>query len=61
MGWFILKYIFSTIFTFITFIRQTDLEEDLEILILCQQLSILQHKLITLTRSNIIEIIYLLK
>ena len=45
MGWFILKHIFSTIFTFITIGRLSNLEKDLEILLLRQQLSILQRKL----------------
>ena len=36
---------FSTIFTFIAIGRQSDLEKDLEILILRKQLSILQRKL----------------
>jgi hypothetical protein len=45
MGWFILKHIFSTIFTFITIGRLSHLEKDLEILVLRQQLSILQRKL----------------
>jgi putative transposase len=45
MGWFILKHIFSTIFTFITIGRLSHLEKDLEILVLREQLSILQRKL----------------
>jgi putative transposase len=45
MGWFILKHIFSTIFTFITIGRLSHPEKDLEILVLRQQLSILQRKL----------------
>jgi putative transposase len=45
MGWFILKHIFPTIFTFITIGRLSHLEKDLEILVLRQQLSILQRKL----------------
>jgi putative transposase len=44
MGWFILKHIFATIFSFINFRRLSDQEKDLEILILRQQLSILQRK-----------------
>jgi hypothetical protein len=45
MGWFILKHIFSTIFSFINIRRLSDQDKDLEILILRQQLSILQRKL----------------
>ena len=45
MGWFILKHIFSTIFSIINIRRLSDQEKDLEILILRQQLSILQRKL----------------
>ena len=45
MGWFILKHIFSTIFSFITIGRLSEQEKDLEILVLRQQLSILQRKL----------------
>ena len=44
MGWFILKHIFSTIFSFINIRRLSDQENDLEILVLRQQLSILQRK-----------------
>jgi putative transposase len=44
MGWFILKHIFATIFSFINIRRLSDQEKDLEILILRQQLSILQRK-----------------
>ena len=52
MIWFILKHIFSTIFTFITICRQSHLEKDLEILILRQQLSILQRKLNSPIKPN---------
>jgi putative transposase len=45
MGWFILKHIFSTIFTFITIGRLSHLEKGLEILVLRHQLSILHRKL----------------
>jgi putative transposase len=45
MRWFILKHIFSTIFSFITIGRLSEQEKDLEILVLRQQLSILQRKL----------------
>jgi hypothetical protein len=55
MGWFILKHIFSTIFTFITIGRLSNLEKDLEILILRQQLSILQRKLNHPIKPNRIE------
>lgn len=55
MGWFIIRHIFSTIFTFIAIGRQSDLEKDLEILILRQQLSILQRKLNHTIRPNRIE------
>jgi len=55
MGWFILRYIFSTIFTFIAIGRQSDLEKDLEILILRKQLSILQRKLSHTLRPSRIE------
>ena len=44
MGWFILKHIFATIFSFISIRRLSDQEKDLEILVLRQQLSILQRK-----------------
>ena len=55
MGWYILKHIFSTIFTFITIGRLSHLEKDLEILVLRQQLSILQRKLNHPIRPNRIE------
>ena len=55
MGWFILKHIFSTIFTFITIGRLSHLEKDLEILVLRQQLSILQRKLNHPTRPSRVE------
>lgn len=55
MGWFIFKHIFSTIFTFIAIGRQSDLEKDLEILILRQQLSILHRKLNHSLRPNRME------
>lgn len=55
MGWFILKHIFSTIFTFITISRLSDLEKDLEILVLRQQLSILHRKLNHPVRPTRIE------
>jgi putative transposase len=45
MGWFILKHIFATIFSFINIRRLPDQEKDLGILVLRQQLSILQRKL----------------
>ena len=44
MGWFILKHIFSTIFNFIRIGRLSNLEKDLELLVLRHQLSILQRK-----------------
>jgi len=44
MGWFILKHIFTTLFSFINIRRLSDQQKDLEILILRQQLSILQRK-----------------
>jgi len=44
MGWFILRHIFGTIFSFINIRRLSDQEKDLEILIFRQQLSILQRK-----------------
>ena len=44
MGWFILKHIFATIFSFSNIRRLSDQEKDLEILIMRQQLSILQRK-----------------
>ena len=55
MGWFILTHIFSTIFTFITIGRLSDLEKDLEILVLRQQLSILQRKLNHPIKPNRVE------
>ena len=55
MGWFILKHIFSTIFSFINIGRLSDQEKDLEILILRQQLSILQRKLNHPIKPNKIE------
>ena len=45
MGWFILKHIFATLFSFINIRRLPDQEKDLEILVLRQQLSILKPKL----------------
>jgi putative transposase len=55
MGWFILKHLFSTIFTFITIGRLSHLEKDLEILVLRQQLSILQRKLNRPIRPSRVE------
>ena len=55
MGWFILKHIFSTIFTFITIGRLSNLEKDLEILVLRQQLIILQRKLNHPIKPNRVE------
>jgi hypothetical protein len=55
MGWFILNYIFSTIFNFITISRLSNLEKDLEILVLRQQLSILQRKLNYPIKPNRVE------
>ena len=55
MGWFILTHIFSTIFTFITIGRLSNLEKDLEILVLRQQLSILQRKLNHPIKPNRVE------
>ncbi|MBC8509021.1 MAG: helix-turn-helix domain-containing protein, partial [Chloroflexi bacterium] len=55
MGWFILKYIFSTIFSFITIGRLSEQEKDLEILVLRQQLSILQRKLNHPIKPNRVE------
>ena len=45
MGWIILKHIFSTIFNFIWIGRLSNLEKDLEIIVLRHQLAILQRKL----------------
>ena len=45
MAWFILTRIFSAILDILTIGRQSNLEKDLEILVLRQQLSILQRKL----------------
>ncbi len=45
MIWFIIKHLFSTIFTLLHIRRSSSLEKDLELLILRQQLSILQRKL----------------
>ena len=44
MGWFILKHIFSTIINFISIGHLSNLEKDLEIIVLRHQLSILQRK-----------------
>ena len=55
MGWFILKHIFSTIFSFINIRRLSDQEKDLEILVLRQQLAILQRKLNHPIRPNRVE------
>lgn len=44
MAWFIITLIFTTILDIITISRKPTLEKDLEILVLRQQLSILQHK-----------------
>ena len=55
MGWFILKHIFSTIFTFLHIRRLSTLEKDLELLVLRQQLSILQRKLNSPIRPSRIE------
>jgi hypothetical protein len=44
MGWFILANIFSALLTLIRISFRSDLEKDLEILILGQQLHILQRK-----------------
>jgi len=52
MGWFSLKHIFSTNFTFVTIGRLSNLEKDLEILVLRQQLSILQRQLNHPIRPN---------
>ncbi len=52
MDGFILKHIFSTIFSFITIGQLSNLEKDLEILLLGQQLSILQRKLNHPIRPN---------
>ena len=55
MGWFILKHIFSTIFSFINIRRLSDQEKYLEILVLRQQLAILQRKLNHPIRPNRVE------
>ena len=55
MGWLILTHIFSTIFTFITIGRLSNLEKDLEILVLRQQLTILQRKLNHPIKPNRVE------
>jgi putative transposase len=55
MSWFIIKHIFSTIFSFVNIRRLSDQEKDLEILILRQQLSILERKLNHPIRSSKIE------
>ena len=55
MGWFILKHIFSTIFSFVNIRRSSEQDKDLEILILRQQLSILERKLNHPIRPNRVE------
>jgi putative transposase len=55
MVWFIFKHIFSTIFTFITIGRLSNLEKELEILILRHKLCILQRKLNSPIKPNRIE------
>ena len=55
MGWFILKYIFSTILSIINITRLSNQEKDLEILILRQQLSILQRKHNSPIKPNRVE------
>jgi len=55
MGWFILKHIFSTIFSILHIGRLSTLEKDLEILVLRQQLSILQRKLNHPIKPNRVE------
>jgi hypothetical protein len=55
MGWFILKHIFSTIFAFLHIGKLSTLENDLELLVLRQQLSILQRKLESPIRPSRVE------
>lgn len=55
MAWFIFNHIFSTILSIINITRLSNQEKDLEILILCQQLSILQRKHNSLIRSHLVE------
>jgi putative transposase len=55
MSWFIIKHIFSTLFSFVNIRRLSDQEKDLEILILRPQLSILERKLNHPIRSSKIE------
>ena len=55
MGWYIIKHIFATIFSFITIGRLSDQEKELEILVLRQQLTILQRKLNHPIRPNRVE------
>ncbi len=55
MGWFILKHIFATIFSFISISRLSDQEKDLEILLLRQQLAILQRKQKQSIKPNRVE------
>jgi hypothetical protein len=55
MGWFILKYIFSTFLAILHIGRLSNQEKDLEILILRQQLSILQRKLSHPIKPNRVE------
>jgi hypothetical protein len=55
MGWFILKYIFSTFLAVLHIGRLSNQEKDLEILILRQQLSILQRKLSHPIKPNRVE------
>ena len=55
MAWFILNHIFSTILSIINITRLSNQEKDLETLILRQQLSILQRKHNSLTRSHPVD------
>jgi len=52
MVWSIITRIFSTFLNIITIGRQSNLEKDLEILVLRQQISILQRKLYSLTLTQ---------
>jgi hypothetical protein len=55
MVWFTLTFILSAILDIITVSRQSNLEKDLETLIIRQHLFTLQRKHINTTRSNLIE------
>jgi hypothetical protein len=55
MVWFVITLIFSTILDIITRSHQPTLEKDLEILVLCQQISILHRKLNSPIRPSRVE------